>query len=228
MNSFGQNYVISTKKSGNHLKANIFSKKFNQHLLYSIIHSNILPFAFTDNSFQSLSFKCSSLSLFNINSLSFSTNIFPKIILDISTQIKFLFENYNSAFIGFNLNHILVVNNNTFIYLNGEHLYKLDQDLFFSVNYPPNSLHLFLAPEFYNIHELPFKVHYKCSFFSIGILFLYIFYAIENNNILNIDTNNYEQINNILSNMSFYNTKIFFFLERCLHFDPSQRFLLFI
>jgi len=151
-----------------------------------------------------------------------------KMIYDISSQMRYLLEDENSVFIGFDPRHILVVNEDTYLYINGEHLEKIDDQENIEIKYPPNSQDYILAPELYEITELPCKINYKCSYYSVGILYLYIFNIIETKRIQKIDTNDVEEINQLLKNLSINHTKIYYFLQRCLQKNPVNRQILFV
>ena len=142
--------------------------------------------------------------------------------------MRYLLEDKNSVFIGFDAKHILVVNDNIYFYINGQHLEKIDQQENIEIKYPPSSQDYIFAPELYEITELPCKIHYKCSYYSIGILYLYMFKIMETKNTQKIDTNDVEEITQLLKTLSINNTKIFYFLQRCLQKNPVNRQLIFI
>ena len=96
------------------------------------------------------------------------------------------------------------------------------------IKYPPNSQDYILAPELYEITDLPCKINYKCSYYSIGILYLYMFKTIETKNMQKIDANDIEEITQLLKNLSINHTKIYYFLQRCLQKNPVNRQIIFV
>jgi hypothetical protein len=223
------NYKLSKQEiRKNYYNGNIEFNKPQNILINSLIKSGLLNNAIAEDNYKNVYFKCSSMCLLqDIFKKLKPINIY-KMIYDISSQMRYLLEDENSVFIGFDPRHILVVNEDTYLYINGEHLEKIDDQENIEIKYPPNSQDYILAPELYEITELPCKINYKCSYYSVGILYLYIFTIIETKRIQKIDTNDVEEINQLLKNLSINHTKIYYFLQRCLQKNPVNRQILFV
>ena len=223
------NYKLSKQEiRKNYYNGNIEFNKPQNILINSLIKSGLLNNAITDDNYKNIYFKCSSMCLLqDIFKKLKPINIY-KMIYDISSQMRYLLEDENSVFIGFDPRHILVVNEDTYLYINGEHLGTIDDQENIEIKYPPNSQDYILAPELYEITELPCKINYKCSYYSVGILYLYIFNIIETKRIQKIDTNDVEEINQLLKNLSINHTKIYYFLQRCLQKNPVIRQIIFV
>lgn len=223
------NYKLSKQEiRKNYYNGNIEFNKPQNILINSLIKSGLLNNAITDDNYKNIYFKCSSMCLLqDIFKKLKPINIY-KMIYDISSQMRYLLEDENSVFIGFDPRHILVVNDDTYLYINGEHLGTIDDQENIEIKYPPNSQDYILAPELYEITELPCKINYKCSYYSVGILYLYIFNIIETKRIQKIDTNDVEEINQLLKNLSINHTKIYYFLQRCLQKNPVIRQIIFV
>jgi hypothetical protein len=223
------NYKLSKQEiRKNYYNGNIEFNKPQNILINSLIKSGLLNNAIAEDNYKNVYFKCSSMCLLqDIFKKLKPINIY-KMIYDISSQMRYLLEDENSVFIGFDPRHILVVNEDTYLYINGEHLEKIDDQENIEIKYPPNSQDYILAPELYEITELPCKINYKCSYYSVGILYLYIFNIIETKRIQKIDTNDVEEINQLLKNLSINHTKIYYFLQRCLQKNPVNRQILFV
>ena len=73
----------------------------------------------------------------------------------------------------------------------------------------PISFHGFLSPEIKNISELPFKTNISCSYYSLALLVI---------DAMGIDPS-LDQI---------AESKLYYFLNRCLQENPEKRFILFI
>ena len=212
----------------NYYNGNIEFNKPQNILINSLIKSGLLNNAIAEDNYKNVYFKCSSMCLLqDIFKKLKPINIY-KMIYDISSQMRYLLEDENSVFIGFDPRHILVVNEDTYLYINGEHLGTIDDQEKVEIKYPPNSQDYIFAPELYEITELPCKINYKCSYYSVGILYLYMFKIIETKNIQKIDTNDVEEITQLLKTLSINHTKIFYFLQRCLQKNPVNRQIIFV
>ena len=212
----------------NYYNGNIEFNKPQNILINSLIKSELLNNAIAEDNYKNIYFKCSSMCLLqDIFEKLKPINIY-KMIFDISKQMRYLLEDENSVFIGFNPRHILVINEDTYLYINGEYLEKIDKNENIEIKYPPNSEDYILAPELYEITELPCKINYKCSYYSVGILYLYMFKIIETKNTQIIDTKDIEEITQLLKTLSISNSKIFYFLQRCLQKNPVNRQIIFV
>ena len=223
------NYKLSKQEiRNNYYNGNIEFNTTQKILINSFIESGLINNAIAEDNYKNIYFKCSSMYLLqdifeNLKPI----NIY-KMIFDISTQMQYLLEEENSVFIGFDPRHILVVNDNIYLYINGKHLERIDEQENIEIKYPPNAQDFIFAPELYEITELPCKMNYKCSYYSIGILYLYMFKTIETKNMQKIDTNDIEEITQLLKNLSINHTKIYYFLHRCLQENPVNRQIIFV
>ena len=202
------------------------ASKINKILIQSIQQ---LQNCHTPSSFQKIEFKCLTLTpLYQHLSNQKSIHIM-KIIYDLTLQLKYLLEETNHTFLGLNPKHILVVDGNTFIYLLGEHLrpIKDNQSITFDIPYTPNDF--IYAPEIYDIKMLPCEVYYKCSYFSIGVLFLHILFY-TNKSVILMDARDVEELTHFLTESRSKGIKLYYFLKRCLSLNepPDQRSILFI
>ena len=221
------NYKLSKKEiRQNYFNGNIEFKSCSRLLIKSILSN--LSNSFVDDSYNNIFFKCSSMSLFTDCYKTLTTTHILKMIFDISNQMKYLLEKYKCVFVGFDPRHILVINGNKFVYIFGDHLQKIDNNENIDITFLPNAEDIILAPELYELNTIPCKINYKCSYFSVGILFLFIYKIIELNDYKQINTRDTEEIDNLLDTLSLKNTKMFYFLKRCLHKNPTKRTILFI
>jgi hypothetical protein len=222
-------YKLSKQEIRNkYYNGNIEFNTNQKKLINSFIKPGLLNNAISEDNYKNIYFKCSSMCLLqdifeNLKPI----NIY-KMIYDISIQMRYLLEDENSVFIGFDPRHILVVNYETYLYINGTHLAKIDKQENIEIKYPPNSEDYILAPELYEITELPCKINYKCSYYSVGILYLYMFKIMETKNIQKIDTNNVEEITQLFKTLSINDSKIYYFLQRCLQKNPVNRQIIFV
>ena len=140
-----------------------------------------------------------------------------KMIHDLSKQIAYLETNL-LAFYGYELDDILVINEDTFFIASIKCLKKIDKTkcIYF---YNPIDIPYFSNPELNELTKLPAKIDYRSSYYSLGALILFC------------STNIYifselKEIDTIL--LPIYYTKWYWFLRRCFLQDSKQRILLFI
>ena len=76
----------------------------------------------------------------------------------------------------------------------------------------------FSNPELLNLTTLPSEISYKCCYYSLGSLVIYC--------LLNAYIKSFEQIEKVIEPL--YNTKIYWFVKRCLDSDINKRELLLI
>jgi hypothetical protein len=141
-----------------------------------------------------------------------------KMIHDLSKQIAYLETNL-LAFIGYNLEDILVINDDTFFIINTTRLLKIDPSTNYIPIYSPIEKPYFSNPELNELTKLPTRLDYRASYYSLGALILFC------------STNIYifaelKEIDEIL--LPIYYTKIYWFLKRSFHETCNKRILLFI
>lgn len=212
----------------NYYNGNIEYNTTQKKLMNSFIESGLLNNALPEDNYKNIYFKCSSMCLLkDMYQHSKPINIY-KMIFDISTQMRYLLEEEHSVFIGFDPRHVLVLNDDIYLYINGDCLEKIDENENIEIKCPPNSEDYIIAPELYEITELPCKLNYKCSYYSVGIMYLQMFKIMETKNTQKIDTRDVEEIAELLKSLSINNTKIFYFLQRCLQKNPKNRQIFFV
>jgi hypothetical protein len=139
------------------------------------------------------------------------------IIENLTRQIKYL-ELTNYGFYGFDLDDVLVIDNNKFIIANGKYLLPIEKNnLIFNelFNKP-----YFNNPEIQNISSLPAKIHFKSCYYSLGCLITYLLLKTY------LLVGNEKEIDKILFSLNY--TKIYWFLNRCLLNDYNKRTLLLV
>lgn len=140
-----------------------------------------------------------------------------KMIHDLSNQIAYLETNL-LAFYGYDLDDILVINQDTFFIASIKCMKKIDKTkcIYF---YNPIDIPYFSNPELNELTKLPAKIDYRSSYYSLGALILFC------------STNIYifselKKTDSIL--LPIYYTKLYWFLRRCFLEDCKRRILLFI
>ncbi len=132
-------------------------------------------------------------------------------------QQLFYLEKYAHTFSWFNLDNILVIDESSFLCVGYEQLMQVDPfgRIWFTT---PFSLKLpHIAPEIQRLTTLPSWVSYKAAYYSLGSLI--IFCLAEDD----------EKSTKIQLRLEFIaDTKLYWFLLRCIDSDPSARLLLFV
>jgi hypothetical protein len=137
-----------------------------------------------------------------------------ELIDTISKQIMILKE-LGYGFYGINMEDILTIDN-IYIICDSTRLLPIINNNF-------NFIHLFEKPYFSNpevekLTILPTQISYKCSFYSLGMLVIYCLFEKH----LFIEDDVYKNIE------SLNNTKIYWFIKRCLDSDIHKRRILLI
>jgi hypothetical protein len=150
--------------------------------------------------------------------LSYSNCI--KLIDDLTKQILYLKE-INYGFYGFDINDILIIDNN-YLFCSTQYLLPLRNDDF--IFYSPIKQPYFSSPEINELTTLPSTINYKCIYYSIGVLTTFCLlntYLLVGNEIKTT-----KEIELILKPL--YGTKIYWFIMRCLEEDINIRHILLI
>lgn len=147
-------------------------------------------------------------------------------IYDLSKQIAYLEINMMS-FYGYNLDDIIVINDNTFFIVNTKCLAKInakDYNIYF---YRPIDKPYFSSPELNELTKLPAKIDYRANYYSLGALILF---CLTNIYIFaELPKEGEDEVENIKSFLEPINyTKPYWFLKRCFLKDYKKRILLFM
>jgi len=143
-----------------------------------------------------------------------------KMIDDLTKQMINL-KKMGYGFYGFDINDILTIDN-TFIFCSTENLLPVIEDNI--IFYFPIKTPYFSSPEIMKLTNLPSEINYKCSFYSLGVLV--VFYLLNNYLLVGNEIKSVEEIENILLPLN--NTKIYWFIKRCLEENIDKRVLLLI
>lgn len=208
-----------------------------EELINSIIKTRIIKgLSITDN-YNRLNLNVSTIQTFsqfqieqfNLNGTKkIKTHLVCKMLLDLSSQLKYLLETYEKTFLGYNTKNLIVIDGNKFIYLSNEHLKDIGENNMVLVSYPFHHNDFFLSPEFLIIKELPYYINYKSSYFSLACLVIYVLlseYEFYNEY---IRKKNHEDILGYLNSHPIKDTRIFWVLSRCLMKDPEERSIIYI
>lgn len=144
---------------------------------------------------------------------------------NLTTQMAYL-KTLNYGFYGFDLNSILVVDN-YYLVCDSSYLYPIEttettkttETTFTFIE--PIQFPQFSSPEINKLTSLPSVINYKCCYYSLGT---FTAYCLLNINLTSIK--NEDEVETKLKPIS--NSKMYWFLKRCLHKNIDERILLLI
>ena len=228
-------YKIEQLKNTNSFILSINHGSFNKKYIYEIYKSitkpNILSNAFfydlnEENEENDLTGSKEHVIIFtaeNIKPLSsllkeskLTNQMAVKMTHDLSKQIAYLETNF-LAFYSYDLDDILVINDDIFIIASIKHLLKIEPDncIYF---YNPIGEPYFTNPEVIKLTKLPSKIDYRSSYYSLGALILF---CLTNIYIFAEIVEKEEDLDHILEPI--YYTKLFWFIRRCFKERSEER-----
>ncbi len=131
-----------------------------------------------------------------------TSNSYIEIIRTISRQFKYL-EEKGYSIVGLNMDDITVIDDEIFVILNPDILYKIMEDKSIEIKKPIKKPQ-FKSPELTELNKVPGKIHYKTFYYSLGSL-----------------------LEHLYPNEPGW-TKLRFFIKRCKNIIPENRAMLFV
>ena len=132
-------------------------------------------------------------------------------------QQLFYLEKYAHTFSWFNLDHIIVIDGSSFLCIGLEQLMSIDAFGRIWFTTPFSLKHPHIAPEIQRLKTLPSYVTYKAAYYSLGSLITFC---------LAEDDENSTKIPLRLEFIA--DTKLYWFILRCINNEPNARLLLFV
>lgn len=225
-------YIIDQNDSDSYTLILVQSNHTHNNLIFqSLLKTNIVPFGFVISE-NKLYFKAESVVLLkeckdlSIEKVSFLIHFLIK-------QIKFL-ESHDYTFYGFDIDDIIIINEETFGIVTTDYIISLEIDKKTNNNKTNNNKTIcfltpfmkpyFSSPEIIRLTSLPYKLSYKSCYYSLASIAIYLFsgeYILKGNEIMTDS-----EIDVIMRPI--YNTKLYWFLKRCLHSKAESRLLFYI
>jgi len=232
---------ITITKEKNNIYSIFFSlytdNRSTNALIQSITKTNIINGATISSDYKTLKFKAISVkSLSEYISLRENVCLLLKHII---TQLQYLITQTKHTFIGFNPKNIWVIDDNKFVYLSIEHLHLI-HDNNVTITCPFSEVDFFCSPELKRVKQIPCLIHYKTCYYSLGCLIINEMLDEKEQEEQEQEQEEQEQEeqeqeqNNLLDfkekldSLFIKDTKLYWFLKRCLHEVPMKRSLLFI
>ncbi len=137
-----------------------------------------------------------------------------KLVRDVVYLEKRL-EEKNRCITYYNLEDIVVINENLFLFLNDSKLSNIEESNL-KITFPIDKKEEFIYPEIRNSESLPIIVSYKASYYSLGLLVLRLLLPEKKDALVLYDT-----IKELL-----YPTALYWFLLSVLNIDSEKRELI--
>lgn len=203
-------------------------------LLKSIINSKILSASTMDTDYKSLKIIARNITSFSDYKISLKKQNgvermrYQEVLLllyYLGNQTKYLFEKEEHCFVKIDIDNILVIDDNKFIYVSVDDLHGLDgTSLIISKPFSINK-HSFISPELREIKEIPSRIHYKTFLYSLGCLS--IFCLSNEYDFMNIEDDEKEKrMSELLRPIE--DTKLYWAIKRTLVQDVKNRCLIII
>jgi hypothetical protein len=233
--------------NNNNTSLTLSHNKLFKPLFNSIIETKLInnPTMLTQNNeTKSIVFKALSIEYFEqfkdrytkINgSNKLPYELLLNIIYSLSKQISYLLNNESKCFYKLDVSNILVIDDSKFIYLSYQDLKDVkDKNIY--IYTPISKTQGYLSPELKISNSIPILISYKTIFYSLGS-FILDNIDVSNQQIIqcsrsmtdkefNPASDGQIQILNGINQIK--DTKLYYFLKRCLCNEPDNRFLLYI
>lgn len=194
---------------------------------YSITHDPFFLFIFSIYNIKHETINSSKIKFFceNIQPLSkyikqhskkdghISYETVIKIIYDLGLIIKTL-ENSRKSILCFSIDDIVVINNQTFLFINTHKILDINNKNYITLKEPINLKTSFLSPDV-NWKTLPIKSYYTSCYYSLADMIIFIIFGEK--------WNGEQKILNPI-----FKTRLYYFLLRCLENDSHDRKLFFL
>jgi hypothetical protein len=150
-------------------------KNSQYQIINSLLKTRILRGGSTNETFQHIIFKADKIRtleqyLCNRQITNGKNGILvsdiAKIIRTLVTQLQYLIEKEEYAIIGYNPQEIIVINDDIFVFINGDLLSKIDKNTHsIKIAFPFTPNDFFLSPELVCLKSIPSTIYYKTSYF---------------------------------------------------------------
>lgn len=216
---------------------NVFTIEFKYQsysLINSLLKTRLIQGGSTDEFYKTVTFKADSIKTFNqyLNIRGKKKLLIPeaaKSILQLGKQLEYLINMESKTIIGYNPNDIIVINDETFAFLNSELITDIDQETEqITITWPFSTKDFFVPPELLTMREIPSQIHFKSTYFSFACLIIYFLLGDDEFYTSYLNTKDSQEVLNGLNDHTIKGTKIYWFLSRCLTKSEKDRCLILI
>lgn len=187
----------------------------NDILIKSFSYS--LPDAITNSNMSNITFEADNIMLIKDHP-KFTYISILKLIKTLSKQLVVL-TNYNYSFSQYDLENIIVVDNNEYLYISKEHFVPIDtttNNITISLPFKKTNLS---SPELRQLETLPSETTVKTIYYSLASLILYLLF-----NVADVSSNHINVMDILIP---IKETKLYWFILRGIEQNPKERYLLF-
>lgn len=231
---FTMELVIKTENYGLYkVDRTIFKIQLNSpnySLVNSLVRSRLIMGSSTDEMYRTITFKAETVKTLKqyIGKTRLSIPEVAKIMRSLIQQLSYLINKESSTIIGYNLEDILVINDETTVFLGSEFVANIDTDTnMVMISCPYSSKDFFFSPEMLHIKEIPAFIHYKTSYFSLACVI--IFLLLGGDNEFYQEYVRHKKLKTIIEHLDVHpikETKLYWLLLRCLVEEPNNRSVL--
>jgi hypothetical protein len=203
-------------------------------LINSLLKTRLIQGGSTDEFYKTVTFKADSIKTLNqyLKNRGKKNLLIPeaaKAILQLGKQLEYLINMESKTLIGYNPNDIIVINDETFAFLNSELITEIDQDTeLMTITWPFSTKDFFVSPELLTMKEIPSQIHFKSTYFSFACLIIYFLLGDDEFYTSYLNTKDSQEVLNGLNNHTIKGTKLYWFLSRCLTKSEKDRCLILI
>jgi hypothetical protein len=206
----------------------------SEALVKSITKTKIIVGATITNNYKNVIVKATSLKtlkqFMKEQKHILDLHVIVNMILTLSLQLSYLIDECSKTFIGYHPDKIIVIDDNKFIYMTNELLIDIVENDKAIIRFPFSKdvkfMDFYMAPELSVLNELPAKLNFKLTYYSLGCLITYCSLTTE---VLELEQDTtIKTINYYLDQSPVKGTKIYWLLKRCLDIDCKNRCILFV
>jgi hypothetical protein len=184
----------------------------NEILIKSFSYS--LPDMTTNSNMSNITFEADNIMLIKDHPV-FTYITVLKLIKSLTKQLTVLTQN-NTSFSQYDVENIIVINNNEYLYISKEHFVPLNPETNnITISLPFKKTNV-TPPELHELEKLPGEVTMKTIYYSLCVLILHYLFNVSGR---------HDNIMDIL--LPIKETKLYWFLLRGLEKNPKERHLLF-
>jgi serine/threonine protein kinase len=226
---FNNEYAILKDKNTSQYKLQF--PYYNKLLIDSIINTNLISGMTTTYECTFIKFTAFSLLPFknvDINSLTVETIL--TIFYSLTQQLKYLLER-KCSICAYSLENMVLINGKYMFFVDGTIIEPItDTDKSITITFPISKSKYYCSPELINVTSIPHKIHYKCVYFSLACVLMYL--LTKNNQFYEYYMNhplNYE-VSTLLSNLDGIpvTDELRQILNNCFHKNPEKRAIIYI
>jgi hypothetical protein len=207
----------------------IFFNFYSEILIKSIIKPKLIKGATTTQKYNTITFKADSVTKYK------NTNQYAKalqLVSDLATQLEYLINDQSHTFIGYTTENIIVIDGSRNIYISNDQLKEIDEEDQIMITSPFSQNDFFMSPELKKITEIPWKTHYKTSYYSLGCLILESLTDKQEKTTTDkhadIETDRNRKKEKDIDIQHIKGTKLYGLLKRCLIEEAKNRSIIFI